>query len=241
MIEQLRSILEARGITLPGSVAQKLEKYHLLLIEQNKLMDLTNVPEEDMPLLHYADSLLPLICTQAFFFGASLIDVGSGAGFPGMAIAIMRPDMRVTLMDSLQKRCHFLEAVKVSLNLSNVEVVHARAEDAARAVHRERYDIAAARAVAPMNVLSEYLLPFVKLNGIAVCWKGPAVLKELAEAGQAVPLLGGEMGELVDLGLPGREHYVQLIRKKTHTPGIYPRKAGTPEKKPLGQKAIRSV
>jgi 16S rRNA (guanine527-N7)-methyltransferase len=241
MIEQLKATLETLGMALSDAAWRKLDEYHALLMEHNKVMDLTNVPEEDMPLLHYADSILPLVRTHAFFFGATLIDVGSGAGFPGMVIAIARPDMKVTLMDSLQKRCHFLTTVKESLILSNVNVVHARAEEAARAEHRERYDIAAARAVAPMNVLCEYLLPFVKLGGSAMCWKGPAILKELADAEQAVQLLGGEMGELVNLNLPGREHYVQLLHKKIHTPGAYPRKAGTPSKKPLGQKTIRSV
>lgn len=234
MIEALLPILSASGHSLDNAAADRLELYFDLLREWNRKIDLTNVPEEDMASVHFADSLLPLFHEGWFPFGCSLIDVGTGAGFPGMAIAAARGDMRVTLLDSLQKRCDFLEEVKDKLGLRNVDVLHARAEDAARGALRARFDRAAARAVAPLPVLCEYLLPFVKTGGMALCWKGPQVLNELENAARAAALLGGKMGETVRVPLAGTEHYVQEIHKQTHTPAAYPRRAGTPAKKPLG-------
>ena len=142
--------------------------------------------------------------------------------------------MRVCLLDSLKKRCVFLEVVQEELGLNNVRVLHARAEDAARGAERERYDLAVARAVAPLNVLCEYLMPFVKTGGKALCWKGPQVKEEMACGARAAEIVGGQLGDLLPLSLPGREHYVQVIHKKAPAPRIYPRKAGTPAKTPLG-------
>ncbi|MFR4292939.1 MAG: 16S rRNA (guanine(527)-N(7))-methyltransferase RsmG [Christensenellales bacterium] len=162
---------------LPG----KLLKYHELLLEWNAKMDLTAVTEEaDMIDRHYVDSLMALTIPELIPQGASLIDVGTGAGFPGLPLALARADLRVTLMDAQQKRLNFLQAVLDALNVQNVTLVHARAEDGARMKEqRECYDVAVARAVAPLPVLAEYLLPYVKVGGKAVCWKGPAVQDEL--------------------------------------------------------------
>ena len=237
MIEDLKMILAAADLTLDGAACEKLEAYHALLLEWNARMDLTNVPEDEMALRHYGDSLLPLEQAAWFPQGARLIDVGTGAGFPGMPLAIARPDMQVTLLDSQRKRCDFLSAVAQRLGQGNVTILHARAEDAARTELRERFDIAAARAVAPLNVLCEYLLPFVKLEGRALCWKGPAVLEELKSGEKAAHILGAKAEPLVRLPIEGREDYVQPFLKLKKTLRQYPRKSGTPAKEPLGEAA----
>lgn len=227
-------ILSELGIPLSEQAEAGLQRYHSLLMAHNAWMDLTNVPEEEMPLRHYADSLL---ASKAGLLpqGASIIDVGSGAGFPGLPLAIARPDLQVSLLESKQKRCVFLQTVVDALQLGNVSVLCGRAEDLARTAHREAYDLAVARAVAPLNLLAEYLLPFVRPGGSALCWKGPAVYEEQAAGQQAAQLLGGSLGELVDLQIAGRSHYIQVIKKRRATPRKYPRKAGTPAKEPLGQ------
>lgn len=234
MINDIQRIVEPSGFRLSEAAYEKLQGFHEMLMDWNTRIDLTNVPEEEMPLLHYADSLVPLAYAHLFPFGATLMDVGTGAGFPGLPLAIARGDMRVTLLDSLQKRCAFLEQVVKELKLPNVTVVHVRAEDAGRGVWRERFDVVTARAVAPLNVLCEYLLPVSKIGGKVLCWKGPSVAQELEAAKIASRVLGGQMGELLSLPLPGREHYIQVFEKIAHTPKEYPRKAGTPAKKPLG-------
>ena len=234
MIEDLKTILAAADLTLDGAACEKLEAYHALLLEWNARMDLTNVPEDEMALRHYGDSLLPLGQAAWFPQGARLIDVGTGAGFPGMPLAIARPDMQVTLLDSQRKRCDFLQAVADALSLRNVRILHARAEDAARSDLREQMDVAVARAVAPLNVLCEYLLPFVRVGGHALCWKGPALREELADGQRAARILGGEAEALFRLPIAGREHYVQSFRKMEKTVRRYPRKSGTPSKEPLG-------
>lgn len=235
MIDQLKAYLEKGGVTLDEAAYAGLAGYHALLLDWNARMDLTNIPEEEMALRHYADSLLPLARKEWFGPGASLIDVGTGAGFPGLMLAIARPDMRVTLLDSQRKRCDFLQAVKDELNLTNVSILHARAEDAARTELREGMDLAVARAVAPLNVLCEYLLPFVKVGGRALCWKGPAVKEELDAGLKAAKILSAQGEELVRLPIEGREHYVQAFKKTAAIARRYPRKSGTPAKDPLGK------
>lgn len=233
MLDVLRPLLISGGLTLPEERLGLLSAFHDMLLDWNTRMDLTNVPPEDMPLRHYADSLLPLLQADWFPPGAKLIDVGTGAGFPGMALAIARPNLQVCLLEALQKRCGFLTAVCDELGLHNVRVLHARAEDAARGELREHFDAACARAVAPLRVLSEYLLPFVRVGGSALCWKGPSVDEELRDARRALAILGGTMGERYALPLPGVQLCVQAITKKAPSPTAYPRKAGTPKKKPL--------
>ena len=233
MIEALIPILSAGGVTLPPEALEKLESYHALLLQWNEKMDLTNVPEAEMPLRHYGDSLLPLARSDWFPAGASLIDVGTGAGFPGMALAIARPDLRVTLLDAQRKRCDFLSAVREQLELENVRILHARAEDAARTELREHFQAAAARAVAPLNVLAEYLLPFVRVGGRALCWKGPAVAEELQDGAAAAAALGGKLISPVTLNQNGVHHLLVPMEKETETLPQYPRKTGIPVKRPL--------
>lgn len=186
-----------------------------------------------MTLRHYADSLLVLNAVQ-LPKNIHLIDVGTGAGFPGLPLAIAREDIKVTLLESKQKRCAFLQEVIDALGLKNARVICARAEDEAFSANREMYDIATARAVASLSTLAEYLLPYVRLGGRALCWKGPAVMEEQAAGQKAAKLLGGKLGDLIDLGLPGRSSYIQVIKKFSETSKKYPRKAGTPTSKPLG-------
>jgi len=236
MIEELKRILSPAGIVPDAAACERLAAYHALLLDWNSRMDLTNVPEEEMALRHYADSLLPLAREEWFPAGAGLIDVGTGAGFPGLPLAILRPDLRVTLLDAQRKRCDFLQAAAEKLALDNVRVLHSRAEDAARTELREHFDLAVARAVAPLNVLCEYLLPFVREGGRALCWKGPAVREEQADARRAALLLGAREEPLARLPIPEREHYVQPYRKIQKTVRQYPRKSGTPSRNPLGKK-----
>ena len=234
---QIRERLAACGIPLEEDRCAQLAVYHRMLLEWNERMDLTAVTdEEDMLDRHYADSLFPLAFPGMIPETGSLVDVGTGAGFPGLPIAIARPELRVTLMDAQKKRLNFLQAVVDELGLRNVWLVHARAEDAARvAQHREQYDRAVARAVAPLPVLAEYLLPFVRVGGQALCWKGPALAEEIKAGRRAAFLLGGTVEEARPVSFPGRDwqHSLLPLRKERPTPKLYPRKAGTPAKKPI--------
>ena len=235
MTEELRSLLAAGEVVLDAASEEKLEAYHAMLLEWNQNMDLTNVPEEEMALRHYADSLLPLMQKVWFTQGARLIDVGSGAGFPGMPLAIARPDMDVTLLDAQRKRCDFLQSVADKLELKNVTVIHGRAEDTARSPLRETMDAAVARAVAPLNILCEYLLPFVRVRGYALCWKGPGLFDEKDTGCAAAAILGSAEDVLLRLPIKDREHYVQAYLKQVPTDARYPRRAGKPLKAPLGE------
>ena len=226
------------GIPLTPLQAERLTRYHALLLDWNTRMDLTAVTEEDEMLdRHYMDSLLPLSMPERFPLEGSIIDVGTGAGFPGLPLAIALPEARITLLDAQQKRLTFLQAVIDDLELEDVTLGHARAEDGARQKElRERFDWALARAVAPLNVLAEYLLPYVRVGGSALCWKGPGVREELTAGKRAAFLLGASLEEPVPAPIPGRDWQHLLVRlgKNASTPKIYPRKAGTPSKKPLG-------
>jgi len=236
--QRLLERLTACDIPVDAKACDLICQYHGLLTQWNEKMDLTNVidPEEAMD-RHYADSLLPLTRRELFPENAGLIDVGTGAGFPGLPLAIARPDLRVTLLDAQQKRVNFLQAVIDTLRLPNVKAIHARAEDGARLPDlRERFDLAVARAVAAAPVLLEYLLPFVKCGGKALMWKGPGVRDELCQAANAARKLGCCLGEALPMALPGTDWEYLLIPcdKIEKTLRQFPRKAGTPTKKPLG-------
>ena len=227
------------GLGADAAAPARLARYHRLLCEWNTRMNLTGDTEFSVALYrHYLDSLAPLRLEGLFGQGARLIDVGSGAGFPGLPLAIARPDLRVTLLDALQKRIAFLSAVVEDLGLTNVLLIHARAEDGARAPeHRERYDLAVARAVAPLPVLCELLLPFVAVGGRMLCYKGPAAQDELEAGGRAARILGGGALETLPVSVPGQpdwQHIVVACRKEEKTVRQYPRKAGTPGRSPLG-------
>ena len=227
------SLLANLGIRPDGPAGERLEGFHRLLLKYNGQMDLTKVPEEEMTVRHYADSLL-ILKEDLIKPGDRLVDVGTGAGFPGLPLAILRPDIRVCLLESRKKRCDFLAEVIQELRLPHVTLLRGRAEDLARPPHREAYEFALARAVAPLNLLLELLLPFVKLGGKALCWKGPALFEEMAEGKAAASMLGGSPGPSLDLKIPGRSHFIQVFDKTGPTPKQYPRRAGIPASRPLG-------
>ncbi len=232
----LTELLIREQIPVERERMRALETFEAMLSDWNTRMDLTSVSREETPARHFLDSLLPLRDTAYFALGTRLIDVGSGAGFPGLALAVARPDMKVTLLEAQSKRCGFLRAVMEELRLDNVEVIQERAETLGRAPeHRERNDLAVARAQAGQNVLLEYLLPFVKVGGNALCWKGPAAEAELPDGQAAAALLGGKIGEFREMVSPALEgrHLLVPVYKESITVPQYPRKNGMPAKRPL--------
>ena len=226
----------AAGIPLNMEQAEKFETYHRMLIEANARFNLTRVPDDEAEAIdrNYLDCIAPLAIGLPAAH-ASLIDVGSGAGFPGIPLAICLPETRIVLMDSLGKRVEFLESVIGELQL-NAQAVHLRAEDGARKPeYREAFDLATARAVAPLNLLCEYLLPCVKPGGRMLALKGPGLDEEVAAAENALSILGGRFLRSDALPIPGRDwdHRAAWIEKVAPTSDKYPRRAGKPEKKPL--------
>ena len=234
--EALRAAAAAAGIALSEAQLAAFTRYYELLIAWNEKMNLTAITApEDVAVKHIIDSLAAY--DAALFGGApAVIDVGTGAGFPGLPLKIFAPSIRLTLMDSLAKRLAFLEAVVEDLGLTGVTCVHARAEDAAHEPQRrERYDIAVSRAVARLPVLLEYTLPFVKKGGHLIALKGRTAEEEATDAKRALKLLGGRLETIRPVTLPGLsdKRAVLTITKIAPTPKAYPRKAGTPAKKPL--------
>lgn len=225
----------AMGLAMTLEQAERFERYHALLTEANARMNLTRVPDDAREAAdrNYLDCIAPL--ADGIEDIRSAVDVGSGAGFPGIPMAIMLPEVRFTLIDALGKRVDFLRTVIGTLEL-NAEAMHLRAEDAARRPElRERFDLATARAVAPMNALCEYLLPFVRVGGFALALKGPGLEGELAVAESAISLLGGSLERVSTLTIPHRnwDHRAVWLRKTAPTPDRYPRRAGLAEKRPL--------
>ena len=228
------ALLRQAGLALTPESLQGLAVYQEMLVDWNGRMDLTNVPADEIPARHFLDSLLPLTVEGLFPKEARIIDVGTGAGFPGLALAIARPDLRVTLLEAQGKRCAFLHAVIERLGLNGAQVIQDRAEVLGRAAgHRESYDRAVARAVAPLNVLCEYLLPFVRVGGCALCWKGPALKEEEKEGAYAARLLGGRMTNALEMPGAVYSHVLARIDKIEETLPQYPRKNGMPAKRPL--------
>lgn len=220
--------------TLDDTACERLETYGRLLVEWNEKMNLTAITDpEEIIIKHFYDCLL-FFRHVALPEGASVIDVGTGAGFPGLVLKIARPDINLCLLDSLQKRITFLDEVLAQTGLS-AKTVHGRAEECARKEEfRERYDVACARAVARLSVLSEYCLPYVKTGGLFVSLKGPAAAEEAAEATRAVSLLGGGETEIIEDALPdGSARGIIKIKKISQTPTKYPRNSGKISKQPL--------
>ena len=233
---------ESRKLSLSdGQIAQFAQFYEDML-EKNQVMNLTGITERrEVIVKHYIDSLLPTCLLPDFPKpGTRLLDLGSGAGFPGIPLAIAFPNLQLTLMDSLNKRIVYLTDEIEKLGLQNhTEALHARAEELARqAGQREAYDYCSSRAVARLAVLSEYCLPFVKGGGQMLAYKAGEIEEELSEAQFAIKKLGGTTDQVVSFSLPddaGKRSLV-VIRKIKETPRIYPRKAGMPTKAPLMQK-----
>lgn len=235
--ERLAGGLTAMGVAFDQTAIERFEAFHAILDEYNARMDLTAVLDEDERVdRHDLDSAAPL-AQGLLAQEARVIDVGTGAGFPGMPLLILRPDLQMTFLDALQKRIGFLQDALARLGLA-AQTLHARAEDAARLPeHREAYDAAVSRAVANAAVLEELTLPFLREGGLAIAWKGPGVQEELTAARRAAFVLGGTVRGVVPAPVPGRDdwqHVLLLTDKTGRTPKAYPRKAGTPGKKPLG-------
>ena len=216
--------------------AQAIPRYRLYfdtLAEQNKVMNLTAIDgEADSARLHFLDSAALL--TLADFRGKSVIDVGSGAGFPGLALKVAEPDISLTLLDSLDKRVRFLRALCDRLGFEDVSCLHARAEEAPPEL-RGSFDIACSRAVARLNLLCELCLPFVRTGGLFLAMKGPGAEEELREAQRAITLLGGELERVAVYPIPGTDtrHSAVMIRKRRETPKQYPRRWAQMKKQPL--------
>lgn len=224
------------GLDLTEKQYNQFITYMKLLQEWNEKINLTAITEdEEVIKKHFID------CIKAFKSNAvqnakNIIDVGTGAGFPGLPIAIMNPDINVTLLDSLNKRINFLNTVVAQLGLKNVTTIHSRAEDGARKPElRENFDVATSRAVANMAVLSEFCLPYVRLNGYFVALKGPAIEDELKEGQKAITTLGGNLENIIEVNIEESDlkHNIVEIKKVNKCPKTYPRKAGTINKKPI--------
>ncbi len=229
-IEELNKI----SITLSEKQLEQFRIYYEMLVEKNKVMNLTGITEWDEVLeKHFLDSI-SLIRAINLNQSLSVVDMGTGAGFPGLPLKIAFPNLKITLADSLNKRVIFLQEVIDELELEDIEAIHGRAEDLAREkCYREKYDLCVSRAVANLSTLSEYCLPFVKIGGQFISYKSGECDEEVAASKSAVFLLGGKIKDVVkfELGESGRSFIV--IDKVKGTSKEYPRKAGTPSKKPL--------
>lgn len=226
------------GFKLSSKQKEQFATYYNKLIEFNKKVNLTRITDKnEVYLKHFFDSITPLLEFSDLFKGEkSLCDVGAGVGFPSLPIKILCPDLSITIVDSLGKRLKFLDELVSDLSLDKVTLVHSRAEDAGQNKNlREKFDLVTGRAVARMSVLSEYCLPLAKVDGYLVALKGPKAQDELAEAKNAIEVLGGSVKEVKELTLPDTddERTLIVVKKVKATPKKYPRQAGTPNRKPL--------
>ena len=235
-IEILRQGIEDFGIEASDKMLADFQKYKEILVEWNQKMNLTGIEDEkEVFIKHFLDSVSAV--TKGYIKnGMSLIDVGTGAGFPGMPLRICLPELKVTLLDSLNKRINFLQEVANQLDIDDIEFIHGRAEDFGKSEeYREKFDVATARAVAGLPILMEFCVPFVKVGGYFICLKGPNANLELEESKAAMDTLGIEFIEKIDIKLPDLElnHNILVFKKVKNTPSKYPRKAGMPNKRPL--------
>ena len=235
-IEKIMNAFAKIGHELTNKQAEQFFQYYEMLVETNKVMNLTAITEFDEVLQkHFVDSVLK---SEIFIKEdtKTLIDVGTGAGFPGVPLKIMYPQLKVTLLDSLNKRIDFLNAVIEKTGLTGIETIHGRAEDYAKdAAYREKYDLCVSRAVANLATLSEYCLPYVKVGGMFIPYKSGEIDEEVKGSKKAVKVLGGEIEDVVKFELPGTDigrSFVK-IHKVKNTAKKYPRKAGMPSREPI--------
>ena len=232
--KEIMGYVEELGIKLSKEQAEMFFNYMNLLLEWNEKINLTAITEEkEVIVKHFVDSL-----TIAKYIpeGASLVDVGTGAGFPGIPLKIIRDDLKITLLDSLQKRINFLDVVIKELNLENIDTIHARVEEFGKnSKYRESFEVATSRAVANLSTLTEYLLPLVKVGGIAVCMKGSSIEEELETSKKAINVLGGKVSNVFEFDLPKTDikRNIVIVDKINKTPSKYPRKPGMPSKEPI--------
>lgn len=226
------------GIDLSDEQLEKFMDYYELLMEWNSFMNLTAITDfEEVVSKHFVDSLA-VYQVREFQknLNSSLIDVGTGAGFPGIPLKIVFPELKITLLDSLNKRVNFLNTIIKDLCLKNIEAVHGRAEDFARQrLHREQYYFCVSRAVANLSTLSELCIPFVRKDGYFISYKSEKVREELSVGKRAIEILGGKMEDQLEYQLPDTDikRSLLIVRKEKNTPARYPRKAGTPAREPL--------
>ena len=236
MTQFLYTTAQSAGFNFSEKQLMQFDVYKELLIEWNKKMNLTAITEpHEIATKHFVDSLYGLKFMQN---AKNLIDVGTGAGFPGIPLKIAKPELKLTLLDSLNKRINFLSEVTEKLDLPDVNCIHSRAEDGAKTSSplRESFDVAVSRAVANLSVLAEYCLPYVKCGGVFLAYKGGDVEEECSNASSAIEILGGDITEVFKYTIPETDitHSVVVIKKIKNTPDKYPRLQGKIQKKPLG-------
>lgn len=228
--------LNALGITLTDIQKQQFEQFYELLVEWNKVMNLTGITEyEEVNEKHFIDSL-SLVKAIEVNEVETVIDIGTGAGFPGIPLKIVFPHLKVVLLDSLNKRINFLNTVITELDLKEIKTIHGRAEDYAKqSEYREEFDLCVSRAVANLSTLSEYCLPYVKVGGMFIPYKSGEIDEEIQQAGNAISILGGKIDNVIKFQLPGTEVNRSFVKinKIKNTGKKYPRKAGLPSKEPL--------
>ena len=237
MSQIFESKLKELGISLDDKQKQQFVKFYELLVEWNKVMNLTGITEyEEVNEKHFVDSL-SIVKAIDINKVETVIDIGTGAGFPGIPLKIAFPHLKIVLLDSLNKRINFLNTVIMELGLTEIRTIHGRAEDFAKqSDYREQFDLCVSRAVANLATLSEYCLPYVKKEGMFVPYKSGEIEEELEQSKKAVHILGGKLEDVVKFQLPGTEigrSFVK-IKKVQNTSKKYPRKAGLPSKEPLG-------
>ncbi len=235
-MENLQQVLEKFNKAADETTLEKFRLYMEKILQWNEHVNLTAITDkEEFVKKHFIDSLL--CCGREEIENAkTVIDIGTGAGFPGIPLALVYPEKKFVLVDSLQKRLKIIDEICKDLGITNVELIHSRAEELGKSkAHREKYDLCVSRAVANFATLSEYCLPLVKVGGFFVAYKGPDAEKEIEESGKAVQLLGGKISEVF---CPEQEdldfrHKLVMVKKVKNTPAKFPRKAGTPAKEPL--------
>ena len=231
---ELKEKAKQIGIEIKKQELEKFYEYMQLLLEWNEKINLTAITEpKEIILKHFIDSIT---INKYLKNKQNILDIGTGAGFPGIPLKIINKDKSFVLVDSLNKRIQFINTICKELKLEKIECIHARAEELAiNDLHREKYDVITSRAVAKLNTLLEYMLPFVKIGGKCICMKGANTKEEIEEAKKAISILGGTIEEIETFCLPYTdiERNIIIIRKENPTPKKYPRKAGTPSKQPI--------
>jgi len=232
----LQSGFEELGLNYTDEIEDKFNKYKELLLDWNQKINITRIEnDEEIYIKHYLDSVI-LLDSDNKSMDKKIIDVGTGGGFPGLPLKIVNNNFQLTLLDSLRKRTDFLQLVSDTLKLENVKVIHGRAEDFGQDIkYREQYDICVSRAVAPLNILCEFCLPFVKVGGYFAAYKSENISEEIVESNNAIEKLSGKIIDIKVVKIPNSDitRKIVIIEKIKKMENMYPRKAGTPAKKPL--------